>query len=397
VQNQIFLCLLGTALIASAAEEKFSITVQAGEFNRQQTPVSFLLPPGARNFAAMRDAEGKITPLQSDKNGRAGFVISQLKKGAQVKYELVAASNAKPDLVQATREKSKLKISLRNRPLLEYQAEPGELPRDNIKPIFQRGGYLHPIYTLSGKMVTDDYPPNHIHHHGVWWAWTHTEFEGRSPDFWNMGDGKGRVEFVALDDTWSGPVHAGFMARHRFIDLTAPKPVNALNETWEVRVYHQTAREPFWIFDLASTQECATANALKLPEYRYGGVGFRGNWAWNGEDKTDFLTSEGETDRNKGNTARGRWCDLSGAVDGERAGIAILGHPDNFRAPQPMRLHPTEPFFCFAPQQSGAMEIAPGKPYVSRYRFVVHDGRPDPVLLERLWNDYAHPPVVKVD
>ena len=397
MQNQIFLCLLGTALIASAAEEKFSITVQAGEFNRQQTPVSFLLPPGARNFAAMRDAEGKITPLQSDKNGRAGFVISQLKKGAQVKYELVAASNAKPDLVQATREKSKLKISLRNRPLLEYQAEPGELPRDNIKPIFQRGGYLHPIYTLSGKMVTDDYPPNHIHHHGVWWAWTHTEFEGRSPDFWNMGDGKGRVEFVALDDTWSGPVHAGFMARHRFIDLTAPKPVNALNETWEVRVYHQTAREPFWIFDLASTQECATANALKLPEYRYGGVGFRGNWAWNGEDKTDFLTSEGETDRNKGNTARGRWCDLSGAVDGERAGIAILGHPDNFRAPQPMRLHPTEPFFCFAPQQSGAMEIAPGKPYVSRYRFVVHDGRPDPVLLERLWNDYAHPPVVKVD
>jgi Family of unknown function (DUF6807) len=399
VQNlfQICLGLLSTAFLASAAEEKFSITVQAGEFDRQQTSVSFLLPAGARNSAAVRDAEGKLTPLQSDKNRRAGFVIGQLKKGAQAKYELVAANDAKPDLVQATREKSKLKISLGNRPLLEYQAEPGELPRDNIKPIFQRGGYLHPIYTLGGKIVTDDYPPNHIHHHGVWWAWTHTEFEGRSPDFWNMGDGKGRVEFVALDDSWSGPVHAGFVARHRFIDLTAPKPVNALNETWEVRVYHQTAREPFWIFDLASTQECATANALKLPEYRYGGVGFRGNWAWNGEDKTDFLTSEGETDRIKGNTARGRWCDLCGAVDGERAGIAILGHPDNFRAPQPMRLHPTEPFFCFAPQQTGGMEIAPGKPYVSRYRFVVHDGRPNPALLERLWNDYAHPPLVKVD
>ena len=77
-------------------------------------------------------------------------------------------------------------------------------------------------------------------------------------------------------------------------------------------------------------------------------------------------------------------------------GIAILGHPDNFRAPQPMRLHPTEPFFCFAPQQLGDMEIAAGKPYISRYRFVVADGAPDRAELERIWNDYAHPPAVKV-
>ena len=71
-------------------------------------------------------------------------------------------------------------------------------------------------------------------------------------------------------------------------------------------------------------------------------------------------------------------------------------HPSNFRAPQPMRLHPTEPFFCYAPQQGGDMEIKPGDTYISRYRFVVHDGPPDRADLERLWNDYAHPPVVRV-
>ena len=37
---------------------------------------------------------------------------------------------------------------------------------------------------------------------------------------------------------------------------------------------------------------------------------------------------------------------MSGTIDGQEVGITILGHPDNFRAPQPMRLHPTEPFFC---------------------------------------------------
>ena len=86
-----------------------------------------------------------------------------------------------------------------------------------------------------------------------------------------------------------------------------------------------------------------------------------------------------------------------GEIDGAKAGLAILCHPDNFRAPQPMRLHPTEPFFCYAPQQSGDMEIKPGNTYVSRYRFVVHDGPPDKAELDRLWNDFAKPPVVKLE
>jgi hypothetical protein len=60
-----------------------------------------------------------------------------------------------------------------------------------------------------------------------------------------------------------------------------------------------------------------------------------------------------------------------------------------------MRLHPDEPFFNFAPQQAGDMSIEPGTTFVARYRFVVHDGPPDAAALNRLWNDFAHPPTVK--
>ena len=42
------------------------------------------------------------------------------------------------------------------------------------------------------------------------------------------------------------------------------------------------------------------------------------------------------------------------------------------------------------------MAITPGKAFVARHRFVVADGTPDKAELERLWHDYAHPPVVKV-
>jgi hypothetical protein len=104
------------------------------------------------------------------------------------------------------------------------------------------------------------------------------------------------------------------------------------------------------------------------------------------------------TDRSKGdnNETVGKWAHLGGLVDGTLTGLAILGHPANANAPQPQRIHPTEPFFNFAAQQAGALEIAPGKPFTARYRFVVADGAPDKAELDRLWNDYAYPPKVVV-
>jgi hypothetical protein len=402
------------ALVASAgaADRTFVVTVEAGEFDRRGTVVEFTLPEALRNGRPVLRFGGKAGHIQVDQNGRAAFVCEELKKGTSANYELGAG--LPPEFVQtvsarrdefAGTNKVGFRVlqwppprHMRGNLVMAYQAEPGGFPRNDIKPAFRRGGYLHPIYTPSGKLVTDDFPPNHVHHHGVWWAWTNTEFDGRKPDFWNVGDGKGRVEFVALDGTWTGEVHGGLRARHRFVDLTSPEPVTALEEMWEVRMYASPdAQATYWIFDLVSEQQCATTNALKLPEYRYGGIGVRGNWAWNGKENAMFLTSEGETNRDKGNTARGRWCDMGGMVDGKRVGIAILCHPDNFRAPQPMRIHPTEPFFNFAPQQAGDMAIKPGDKFVSRYRFVVHDGPPDKAELDRLWYDYAHPPLVKVE
>ena len=53
-------------------------------------------------------------------------------------------------------------------------------------------------------------------------------------------------------------------------------------------------------------------------------------------------------------------------------------------------------FVSDAPQQAGDVEITPEKPLTLRYRFVVADGAPDKAELDRLWNDYAHPPIVTV-
>jgi hypothetical protein len=40
--------------------------------------------------------------------------------------------------------------------------------------------------------------------------------------------------------------------------------------------------------------------------------------------------------------------------------------------------------------------MEPGKEYVWRYRYCVFDGETDARLAERLWQDFAEPPVVQV-
>jgi len=375
------------------------IVVEAGNFDRRETVVRFQLPANIPPHNMVLH-DGSSSALQTD-GPEAWFVVRNLKQGQKRTYTL--GKGAVRESAAAVHQDGSVILRAFNQTALVYRTEKTALPpnRPDLKPIFQRGGYIHPVLSPSGKQITDDYPSNHKHHHGIWFAWTHTEFEGRSPDFWNMGDGKGFVQFDSLDKTWNGPIHAGFSSKHRQMDLTedAEKPKTALLESWNVKLYAigNDAKQPHFVFDMEITDTCAHG-PVKLPQYRYGGIGLRGNWAWNGKDKLNFLNSEGMTDRGKGdkNETVGRWAHMGGAVDGAPTGIAMLGHPENVRAPQPQRIHPTEPFLNFAPQQAGDVEIAPGRPLTLRYRFVVADGPPDRTELDRLWNDYAHPPKVVV-
>jgi hypothetical protein len=388
------LCILPTGV--HAAGRSVEVRVSAGSIDRIDAIVSFTLPAELKgNSYALRNTSGQLTQLQVDSQRQATFVLGRLKADETKTFKLVRAKASAPR-VMAQQSDNKLEFSLADHKVFSFVGKPGSLPDNSIKPIFLRGGYIHPIYTPSGRLVTDDYPSDHYHHHGIWFAWTKTQFEGGHPDFWNVGDGTGRVDFEKLERSWSGPVYAGFVSRQNYVALTGTAPKVALNEQWDVRLYNVgRGDKQYYLFDLVATQECATSSPLLLEEYRYGGMGVRGHRDWKDKSKVAFLTSEDKT-RENGNATRGRWCYIYGPVDGQVVGIAILDHPANLRSPQPMRLNPDDPFFNYAPSQLGSFEIKPGEKFVLRYRYIVADGAPDKTLVDRLWNDYAHPPTVVV-
>lgn len=375
------------------------VTVAAAGVDRAAQLVAFPLPAGAPRPARLHDSAGRFLPLQLNADGTACFIVARQKAGEALRFTLTNGEAPATADVTVAPENGDLRVSIGRQPALHHRMDKERLPRAGIAAEFKRAGYLHPVFSPAGRVVTGDYPANHVHHHAVWSAWSKTEFQGRKPNFWEMAERTGTVEFAALDRTWNGPVHGGFAARQRVVDLSAPAPATVLDETWELTAYQVPGTVvPVHVFDLTITQACATDDPLVLPKYHYGGLGCRGPDGWEGRTGLVVLTANGETDRDKANLSRARWCYVGGDTGAGRiAGTAVLGHPDNFRAPQPVRVHPNMPFICFAPAQLGDWSIAPGRPYVARYRFVVTDGAPDPAFIEACWNGYARAADVKIE
>ncbi len=390
-------------------DNEIRIRVDAGGFDRYETVVSFHLPVDLETGVYMlEDQQGKTILLQVDTDNLGWLILEELRAGETMVYTLIDLAENRDETfasrnrgadglgVRMSEGDNTITFSSGSQPILSYFHRENE-PRDGQGDYLRRAGYIHPLYSPSGTILTYHLNPDQQrHHYGIWSAWTNTEFEGRTPDFWNVMNKSGRVELESVVAEWEGPVHSGLRSRLRFIDLTADSPIAALNEQWDLRVYPTASNgnRPVHIFDLKVTQTANTDKPLVLPEHRYGGIGFRGHRDWDEADNVSVLTSDGLG--RDGHATRPRWVHIGGYTGGALAGVAILCHPSNFRFPQPVRIHPEAPFFNYAPTQLGDMSIQPGAPYVSRYRYVTYDGKPDAETIERFWADYAYPPVVTV-
>jgi hypothetical protein len=50
-------------------------------------------------------------------------------------------------------------------------------PNNNSR--FARTNYIHPLYGLDGEVLTEDFPEDHPHHHGIFLAWHQLYAEGK--------------------------------------------------------------------------------------------------------------------------------------------------------------------------------------------------------------------------
>ncbi|MCD6346320.1 MAG: PmoA family protein, partial [Bacteroidales bacterium] len=177
-----------------------------------------------------------------------------------------------------------------------------------------RSGFIHPLYSPSGEVLTWVQPPDHLHHMGLWNPWTKVSWKGVHTDFWNLGQELGTVKFKNLIALESGAVFAEIRVVHdhvAFVDndvadtLTGVQEYNGhgfhpagkksfivMNEEWIIRVWNISNG---YLLDFTSLITNVTDEPISLDAYRYGGgLGYRATKKWNNTN-SKVLTSEGKT------------------------------------------------------------------------------------------------------
>jgi hypothetical protein len=302
---------------------------------------------------------------------------SERLKGWVFAAAFLAGARLFGDDVRAAHEAGRVIFRDGTRELGVYQAESLPVP-SGVDVIQRRGGYLHPLRTPAGHVVTGDFPADHRHHHGVWFAWTKAVWAGRPTDFWNVGSGLGGVEGGEVRRVWNEAGAGCLKVGHRAVDYSSGVREVVLEEEWEVRFgTGRSGDRKFNRVDVTVGQRVVGKGPLVLPEYHYGGFAFRGVDAWSGAEGMQVRASGGVTGRGETEGGGRVWVAVTGAVgEGgrERASVVVMGHPTNFRYPEPVRMHPKDPYFCFAPQRAGAFALEPEKPHAVSYRLVIVDG-----------------------
>lgn len=350
--------------------------------------------------------EEKAVPSQIE-NGhtaRLWFILGGITpKGSERQFVLRLANITSDfsDGVELSKDNEDLILQKHNKPILKYRYAV-TLPPKEADPLFKRSGYIHPLWSPGGKVLTRIQPPDHYHHYGIWGPWTKTHIGKREVDFWNLIKGEGTVKFAGFTGETQGAIYSGFKALQQHIDFGAKgEDQIAMNEILDVRVWN--VKEGIWMIDYTTSINCPLEDGIMLDAYRYGGgIGWRATESWH-KDNCTVLTSEGKT-RVDADGSNARWCIVEGESDTEkgRSGILFLSHPSNRMHPEPMRVWPLDAnggrgdmYFEFVPIRHEDWKLDANKDYALKYRMIVFDGRLDAETAELFWNSFASNPHVE--
>ncbi|MEY3644621.1 MAG: hypothetical protein RLZZ207_1316 [Bacteroidota bacterium] len=279
--------------------------------------------------------------------------------------------------------------------VLSYQMTKEPVP-SGIKQAYSKSGFIHPIQSPSGQVLSRIQPEDHYHHYGIWGPYTRATIEGKEVDFWNLGDEKGRVDFSHVLSKKQAGGAAELTVRQNHIDLKAPAQ-SQLAIAEDLRIKVKPADKGRYFVDYTSTLQTDIVGGILLDDYRYGGgIGFRATEVW-GDANSTILTSEGK-DRATADGSNARWILVTGQSDHSsgKSGILFMSHNTNQAHPEPLRVWPPgqyegkgNVFIEFCPIRHTSWEIQPGKRYSLTYRILVFDGELSVQEADNYWKSFV--------
>jgi hypothetical protein len=406
------LVILLFLLLASMTDAQVIATIEvqfSGPSNDLIVPVKIdlssvtELPYDQLSLNVLRGKKREAVSFQISSENGSRFLhwIAEPKSGVQkIEFQLRRGKPAvSSSLMKLSKENGGLTLNGNSKNLLRYQFARLDPPA-GVDPSYGRSGFIHPLWSPGGQVLTRIQPPDHYHHYGIWNPWTHVLYEGDTIDFWNLNKKEATVRFAKFLDSSEGAIFSEYRALQEHVVLKEGNGEKvALNEIQHVRIYQPSERN-YYFADIDIDMACASESPFLILAYRYAGLGWRTTEKWDNKN-SEVLTSDYKTRKDADGTTA-RWCLVQGAIDDDHAGVLMMSNPANYNHPEPLRIWPEnqygrgDMFANFSPTKNKDWPLLPGQKYSLRYRLVVFNGKFDAVQSEAAWHYFANPPSTKV-
>lgn len=264
----------------------------------------------------------------------------------------------------------------RGRPVFVYNhgvREHQAAPRDRW-----RSTYVHPLYGLDGDTLTDDFPRDHYHHRGLFWAWPLVAFDGKQYDLWMLRGIRQQFE--------------------RFVErsVDAERAVLAIENGWYVGERRIVKEEVRFVVHATRGDERTidfqlTLTALERPVTLggaegkgYGGLSLR----FAPRKETTVIADSGKLHKDA-NLQRLAWADLSARFEGAAgtSGAAILARRQA-EGKWPNWITREYGFLGIGWPEAADATLQPGVAANVTYRLVVHRRLGDAARLKVIADDW---------
>lgn len=264
--------------------------------------------------------------------------------------------------------------------VLQFQVDP-----KSKEGKYSRCNYIHPLWGMDGQVLTEDFPADHLHQRGIFWAWHQVWIgEKRIGDPWELKNFEQEVVELEFAIRQNGSVQiktevdwksnkwkklgreVPYMKEHTIINIH--KSVNNYRKI------------DFEISLLALEEELKIGGS----EDEKGYSGFSARIVLN--DDLEFAGQHGIVELQNTAIQSNDYIDISGniGVKGKKGGIIIIDNPDNPQYPQPWILRSKNSMQNIVFPGNKLYPVSTIKPLVLKYSLLVYSGKLSPKKINKI-------------
>ncbi len=280
-------------------------------------------------------------------------------------------------------EKGRLLIKENEDPVMAYQYI--QKLEKGVPERYKRSTYVHPLYDLEGRVITDDFPQDHYHHRGLSWNWPKVWVNEKRYDLWHIYGIRNELDGIhQIFDKWTikdkGPICLLLGAENHWETDNGQK---VMNEEILFRIFKRTGTGRAIDVHLKWT----AFESIKISgQDKKGYGGFNLRFA---PRKQTQITSQSGPEDTDSNLRTYSWADFSAQFENqnEYSGAAIFQHPYNpdFPAGWCLRYYG---YIGVAWPGIEMLELNKGDSLDLRFRIWVHKGDVNEGEVEKAYHAY---------